>query len=88
MTKIERITKKALLEAMKENGYDVRFEDKKEAVREPGVIGVCLTAAGNYMVYCVNEGGKLFNTSVHKNRREANGRVWERVCKMMQLETV
>lgn len=80
--KIERITKKALLAAVKDENINVTFEDKKEIVRTPGVVGVAVTAAGNYMVYCVNEMGKLFNTSVHANRREANGRVLERMRAM------
>lgn len=77
--KIEKMTKKALLQAMKDEHLDIVFEDKKEIIRTPGAIGVAVTAAGNYMVYCVNEAGKLFNTSVHENRRVANGRVLERM---------
>lgn len=81
--KIERITKKALLGTLKAENIEVHFEDKKDAVREPGVIGISRTAAGNYMVYCVNQDGKLFNTSVHANRREANGRCLERIRKVV-----
>lgn len=78
--KIERITKKSLLETIKAEGLEKvgAFIDGKEIVREPGIIGVARTAAGNHMVYCVNAQGKLHHTSVHANRREANGRVLER----------
>lgn len=80
--KIERITKKSLLGTLKEEGLHIHFEDKAEAVREPGVIGICRTDAGNYMVYCINANRKMFNTSVHANRREANGRCLERIRKV------
>lgn len=81
--KIERITKKTLLAVIKDEKLSIHFEDKAMAIREPGVIGICKTAAGNHMVYCVNANGKLFNTSVHTNRREANGRCLERIRKAM-----
>lgn len=80
--KIERITKKALLAAMAEEQLQAKFEDKADVVRENGVIGISRTEKGNYMVYCVNEAKKLFNTSVHANRREANGRCLERMRAM------
>lgn len=82
MKKIEKMTKKAVLEVIAEKNIhaDLRIETKDTApVREPGVTGICETKKGNLMVYMVNEKGKMYNTSVHTNRREANGRVLERV---------
>jgi len=81
-TKIEKLTKKAV-EAMLEDKKivaDLHIEKREtKAVRTPGAIGICETKKGNLMVYMVNESGKLYNTSVHTNRREANGRVWQRI---------
>lgn len=77
-----KMTKKALIEALAEKNIkaDLHIELKSEKpVREPGAVGVCLTKKGNFMVYMVNEGGKLYNTSVHADRKEANGRVLERL---------
>ena len=80
MAKINRMTKKAVMEYVKgTKGLNVRFETTSEPVREPGVIGTAMTANGNYLVYCVNENGKLFHTSVHANRREANGQAYRRI---------
>lgn len=83
---IERITKKALLETLAaENLNKVgTFTDAKEPIREPGTIGIAKTEAGNYMAYCVNENGKLYKTSVHKNRREANGMVLRRFHEILK----
>lgn len=81
MAKIEKLTKKAVEERLAEKGInaDLRIGSKDSApVREPGVIGICETGKGNLMVYMVNGKGKLYNTSVHANRREANGRVLQR----------
>lgn len=81
-TKIEKMTKKAVLEALaaKHITAELRIGTKDiDAVREPGVVGICNTRKGNLMVYMVNENGQLYNTSVHTNRREANGRVLQRV---------
>lgn len=77
--KIARITKKALLEAMTNEQLAVAFTDAADPDRTPGTVGISRTAAGNYMVYCVNEAAKLYHTSVHANRREANGRCLERM---------
>lgn len=82
MKKIERMTKKAVLEAVadKKINADLHIGAKETApVREPGAIGICETKKGNFMVYMVDKAGKLYNTSVHANRREANGRVFQRV---------
>lgn len=76
------MTKKAVLDTLAANKItvDLHIESKdKQPVREPGVIGICETKKGNLMVYMVNEKGRLYNTSVHTNRREANGRVFQRV---------
>lgn len=70
--KIEKITKKDLLKAIKEENLGT-FTDAKEASKEPGTIGVCRTEKGNYMAYVTNAKGKLSNTSVHAERRLANG---------------
>lgn len=81
-TKIEKMTKKAVLEALaaKHITADLHIGTKDiDVVREPGVVGICSTRKGNLMVYMVNENGQLYNTSVHTNRREANGRVLQRV---------
>lgn len=82
MKKIEKMTKKAVLEALagKDIVADLHISTNETApVREPGVIGICETKKGNLMVYMVNEKGQLYNTSVHTNRREANGRVFQRI---------
>lgn len=82
MKKIEKMTKKALETALAEKNIvaDLRVGTKDIApVREPGVVGICETKKGNLMVYMVNEDGRLYNTSVHTNRREANGRVFQRI---------
>lgn len=73
--KIERITKKTLLAVIKDEKLSIRFEDKAMAIREPGVIGICKTAAGNHMVY----GHKLPINTMHvhindlKTRQEVLG---------------
>lgn len=82
MKKIERMTKKAVELALAERNIvaDLRIGTKDIApVREPGVIGICETKKGNFMVYMINNNGQMYNTSVHTNRREANGRVFQRV---------
>lgn len=82
MKKIERMTKKAVLEALADKKIvaEIHMEAKDVApVRTPGAAGICETKKGNLMVYMVNESGKLYNTSVHENRREANGRLYERL---------
>lgn len=58
---------------------DVVDTDKPDVDRTPGIYGIARTKAGNYMVYQVGETGKLHHTSVHANRREANGRLLERL---------
>ena len=82
MKKIEKMTKKAVLEelAVRNITADLRIATSdKEPVKEPGVIGICETKKGNLMVYMVNDQGKLYNTSVHTDRKIANGRVLQRV---------
>ncbi len=82
MKKIEKMTRKAILDtlAAKNITADLHIGLKEtEPVRTPGAVGVCATKKGNFMVYMVNESGKLYNTSVHTNRREANGRVMQRI---------
>ncbi len=82
MKKIEKMTKKAVETVLAEKNIhaDLRIGSKDtEPVREPGVVGICNTKKGNLMVYMVNENGRMYNTSVHTNRREANGRVLERI---------
>lgn len=82
MKRIERMTKKAVESALAERNINatLRISTKDTApVREPGVVGICETKKGNLMVYMVNENGRMYNTSVHTNRREANGRVLERI---------
>lgn len=82
MKKIEKMTKKAVLEALEAHNININLyiETKHtEPVREPGAIGICETEKGNLMVYMVNDEGKMYNTSVHTNRREANGRVFQRI---------
>lgn len=86
MAKIEKTTKKAVEEAVKVKGLDISLKIGKndtDAVREPGTVGIMTTKKGNFMVYMVNGEGKLYNTSVHENRREANGRVLERVLALV-----
>lgn len=88
MKKIEKMTKKAVYEALEEKkiAANLHIGAKESApVREPGVVGICETRKGNLMVYMVDGAGKLYNTSVHGNRREANGRALERalaICGM------
>lgn len=80
--KIEKMTKKAVESALADRNItaDLHIGTKEtEPVRTPGAVGICSTKNGNLMVYMVNEGGKLFNTSVHTDRREANGRVFQRL---------
>lgn len=82
MKKIEKMTKKAVLAALAEKNIvaDLRIGTRDtEPVRCPGVTGICETKKGNLMVYMINDKGQMYNTSVHTNRREANGRVLERV---------
>lgn len=82
MKKIEKMTKKAVEEILgkKNIAVDLHIGTREtKAVRTPGAVGICETKKGNLMVYMVNESGKLYNTSVHTNRREANGRVLQRV---------
>ena len=82
MKKIEKMTKKAVLEELAARNItaDLRIATSdKEPVKEPGVIGICETKKGNLMVYMVNDQGKLYNTSVHTDRKIANGRVLQRV---------
>lgn len=82
MKKIEKMTKKAVLEALAAKGItaDLHLEAKETMpVRTPGAVGICETKKGNLMVYMVDGNRKLYNTSVHTGRREANGRVLERV---------
>ena len=81
MAKIEKTTKKAVEEVVKAKGLDISLKIGKndvDAVREPGTVGIMTTKKGNLMVYMVDDGGKLYNTSVYSNKREANGRVLER----------
>lgn len=81
MKKIAKMTKKAVYEALADRkiNADLHIGTKESApVREPGVVGICETRKGNLMVYMVDDAGKLYNTSVHGNRREANGRALER----------
>lgn len=79
---IARTTIKAINDTLAEKKIAVNLrislKDTKP-VREPGVVGICETKKGNLMVYMVNENGRMYNTSVHTNRREANGRVLERI---------
>lgn len=76
--KIERITKKALLAAIKNEGLGM-FVDGKEPVKAAGTTGITMTEKGNYMVYTMNADLKMFNTSVHANRREAFGMALRRL---------
>lgn len=80
--KIVKMTQKAVKAMVAEKNISVDLyigsQDKKP-VRTPGAVGICETKKGNLMVYMVNDDGKLYNTSVHTNRREANGRVMERL---------
>lgn len=81
-TAIEKMTKKAVIEALENMNIhaDLRISTKDVTpVRKPGVIGICETKKHNLMVYMINENGRMYNTSVHTNRREANGRVFQRV---------
>ena len=81
MAKIEKTTKKAVEEVVKAKGLDISLKIGKndvDAVREPGTVGIMTTKKGNLMVYMVDGNGKLYNTSVYSNKREANGRVLER----------
>lgn len=83
MKRIEKMTKKAVEMFVEENNIAVTLRigrNDTEAVKEPGTVGICNTKNGNLMVYMVNEKGKLYNTSVHTNRRIANGRVLERLA--------
>ena len=75
---ITRITKKTLKEQIKLHHLP-DFTDKPDVDRTLGIYGIARTKAGNYMVYQVGETGKLHHTSVHANRREANGRLLERL---------
>lgn len=77
-TKIEKMTMKAVMEQVEGLGLDIDMRPTEAPVRKPGHIGITATRNGNLMVYMVDDGGKLYNTSVHSNRREANGRVLER----------
>lgn len=77
-----KMTKKALLEALAERNIkaELHVEQKEtKPVRNPGAVGISETKKGNLMVYMVNEAGKLYNTSVHTDRRVANARVLERL---------
>ena len=80
-TKIESITKKALVEAIETEGLNtvVTFVDEKNIVTEPNSIAVTKTAKGNFMVYMTKDNGKMTNVSVHDNRRIANGMVLRRL---------
>lgn len=82
MKKIEKMTKKAVLEALAEKNITADLHistSETEPVRTPGAVGICETKKGNLMVYMVNDKGQLYNTSVHSNRRVANGRVFQRI---------
>lgn len=82
MKKIEKMTKKAVEAALAGMGIVVDLHiglHETAPVRTPGAVGICETKKGNCMVYMVNGNGKLYNTSVHTNRREANGRVYQRI---------
>ena len=77
-----KLTKKALFEALAEKNIKAELHverSEEKAVRSPGAIGICKTKNDNLMVYMVNEKGKLYNTSVHTDRRIANARVLERL---------
>lgn len=79
---IVKMTKKALESALAEKNIKVDLHisaSETKPVREPGAAGICETKKGNLMVYMVNADGKLYNTSVHTNRREANGRLYDRL---------
>lgn len=75
---ITRITKKTLKETIREQHLP-EFVDQADVDRTPGIFGIARTKAGNYMVYQVNDQRKLYHTSVHANKREANGRLLERL---------
>lgn len=77
-TKIEKMTMKAVMEQVEGLGLDIDMRPTDAPVRKPGHIGITATRNGNLMVYMVDADGKLYNTSVHTGRREANGRVLER----------
>lgn len=77
-----KMTKKALLEELAARNIKAEIHvgaKEVQAVRNPGASGICETKNGNLMVYMVNEAGKLYNTSVHTDRRIANGRLFERL---------
>ena len=80
--RIEKMTMKAVMEQVEGLGLDIDMRPTEAPVRKPGHIGITATRNGNLMVYMVDGNGKLYNTSVHDNRREANGRVLERVLAM------
>lgn len=82
MAKIENMTKKAVEEKLAEMNINVELHicaNETKAVRNAGAAGICETKKGNLMVYMVDSNGKLYNTSVHFNRREANGRLFARL---------
>lgn len=76
--RIEKMTMKAVMEQVEGLGLDIDMRPTEAPVRKPGHIGITATRNGNLMVYMVDDGGKLYNTSVYSNKREANGRVLER----------
>lgn len=79
---MKKLTKKAVIEtlAAQKITADIHISsNEKTPVRTPGAVGICETKKGNLMVYMVNESGKMYNTSVHTSRREANARVLERI---------
>ena len=79
---MQKLTKKAVLTTLADAQIKTELHMEKKdtaAVRNPGAAGICLTKNGNFLVYLVNENGKLYNTSVHTDRREANGRLLERL---------
>lgn len=71
--KISAITNDELVKTIQAEGLPFRFEDTEEVVRVPDVVGISQTKSGNYMVYCIDALGKMFNTSVHPEKEVANG---------------
>lgn len=84
--KVKEMTSEQVLDVMKAEGLNFSFAQADEAVREPNTVGVCLTATGRYMAYCIDANGKMFNTSVHERREQANHKCVERMRTLSNLQ--
>lgn len=84
--KVKEMTSEQVLDVMKAEHLNFSFAQADEPVREPNTVGVCRTATGRYMAYCIDANSKMFNTSVHERREQANHKCVERMRTLINVQ--